>query len=150
MCEFLKPFHTIINLISDSSYPTSNLYFGEIWRIELFLTSNMEKGDLLIQSMCCRIKFFFDKYWSEYIVVLAFGAILDPTKKLNFLRYTYSRLDPYDYEEKLERVKKALYALFEEYSNKGASTSMSSNVSPQPSIAKGEKEKLPTYDVSCL
>ena len=33
---------------------------------------------------------------------------------------------------------------------RGASTSMSSNVSPPPSIAKGEKKKLPTYDVSCL
>ena len=83
-------------------------------------------------------------------MVLAFGAILYLTKNLNFLRYTYSRLDPYGYEEKLERVKKALYALFEEYSNRGALTSMSSNVSPPPSIAKGEKEKLPTYEVSCL
>ena len=83
-------------------------------------------------------------------MVLAFGAILYPTKKLNFLRYTYSRLDPYGYEEKLERVKKALCALFEEYSNRGASTSMSSNVSPPPSIAKGENEKLHRYDVSYL
>ena len=93
MCEFLKPFYTITNLISESSYPTSNLYFGEIWRIELLLTSNLANEDLLIQSMCCRMKEKFDKYWSEYSVVLAFGAILDPTKKLNFLRYTYSRLD---------------------------------------------------------
>ena len=45
-------------------------------------------------------------------MVLAFKAIIDMTKKLNFLNYTYSRLDQYDYEEKLERVKKVLYALF--------------------------------------
>ena len=45
-------------------------------------------------------------------MVLAFGAILDPTKKLNFLKYTYLRLDPHGYEEKLEIVKKTLYALF--------------------------------------
>ena len=151
MCEFLKPFYTITNLISRSSYPTSNLYFGEIWRIELLLTTNLANEDLLIQSMCCRMKEKFDKYWSEYSVVLAFGAILDPTKKLNFLRYTYSRLDSSSHEEKLEGVKKALYALFEEYRNKGASTnlaSFSSNVNQQPSIVRGEKEKLPTYDVS--
>ena len=153
MCEFLKPFYTITNLISGSSYPTSNLYFGEIWRIEFLLTSNLANEDLLIQSMCCRMKEKFDKYWSEYSVVLAFGAILDPTKKLNFLRYTYSRLDSSSHEEKLKGVKKALYALFEEYRNKGASTnlaSFSSNVNQQPSIVRGEKEKLPTYDVSCL
>ena len=86
-------------------------------------------------------------------MVLAFWAILDSIKKLNFLRYTYSRLDSSDHEEKLERVKKALYALFEEYRNKGASTnltSFSSNVNQQPSIVRGEREKFPTYDVSCL
>ena len=152
MCQFLKPFYIMTNLISGSSYPTSNLYFGEIWRIELLLTSNLANEDLLIQSMCCRMKEKFDKYWSEYSVVLAFEAILDPTKKLNFLRYTYSRLDPCDYEEKMKKVKKALYALFEEYRNKGASINLTStsNVSQQPSIVRGEKEKLPIYDVSCL
>ena len=52
MCKFLKSFHTITKLIFRSSYPTSNLYFGEIWRIELLLTSNLENDDLLIQIMC--------------------------------------------------------------------------------------------------
>ena len=53
----------------------------------------------------------------------------------------------------MERVNKALYTLFEEYRNKCALTnltSFSSNVSQPPSIIRGEKEKLPTYDVSCL
>ena len=52
----------------------------------------------------------------------------------------------------MKKVKKALYALFEEYRNKGASIKLTStsNVSQQPSIVRGEKEKLPIYDVSCL
>ena len=88
-------------------------------------------------------------------MVLAFGVILDPTKKLNFLNYTYSKLDPHGYEERLERVKKALYALFEEYINKCASTNLThfySNVSHPPIVVRGEreKEKLTTYDVSFL
>ena len=57
-------------------------------------------------------------------MVLSFDAILDPSKKLNLLKYPYSKLNPYGYEEKIERVKKSLYALFEEYSNKCASISM--------------------------
>ena len=46
-----------------------------------------------------------------------------------------------------------MYKLFEEYSNKGASTFMAScfsNVSQPPSINRREREKLPTYDVSCF
>ena len=153
ICEFLKPFHTITNLISKSSYHTSNLYFGEIWRKKILLTSNLTNEDLLIQSTCYRMKENFDKRWSEYSVVLAFGTILDPTKKLNFLKYTYSKLDSYVYGENLERVRKALYKLFEKYSNKGASTFMAShfsNVNQPPSIIRREREKLPTYDVSCF
>jgi hypothetical protein len=39
LCDLLKPFYNITNLISGSSYPTSNLYFGEIWTIECLLKS---------------------------------------------------------------------------------------------------------------
>ena len=84
----------------------------------------MENEDFFYSKYVCRIKEKFDKYLSEYSVVLAFRDILDLTKKLNFLRYTYSRLDPCGNEEKIERVKKALYALFEEYKSRGASTNL--------------------------
>ena len=69
--------------------------------------------------MCYRTKENFDKYWSEYSVVLSFGTILDPTK--------------------------ALYKLFEEYSNKGGSTFMAScfsNVSKPPRIIRRERENV--------
>ena len=84
-------------------------------------------------------------------MVLAFFTILDPTKKFNFLKYAYSKLDSYGYGEKLERVKNALYKLFEECSNKGASTFMTScfsNVNQPPSIIRRERKKFLTYDVS--
>ncbi|XP_052195988.1 zinc finger BED domain-containing protein RICESLEEPER 3-like [Diospyros lotus] len=144
ICEFLKPFYIITNLISGSSYPISNLYFGEIWRIVCLLISNLENDDELIASMSARMKEKFDKYWSDYRVVLAFGAILDPTKKFNFLRYTYSKLNPYNYEEKLERVKTALYRLYGEYVNNGLSSSSSmpsSNVSGSQISIGGEQAK---------
>ena len=60
-------------------------------------------------------------------------------KKHNFLKYTYSKLDSYDYGENLERVRKALYKRFEEYKNKGVSTFMAScfsDVSQPPSIIR--------------
>nr|KYP39151.1 Putative AC transposase [Cajanus cajan] len=36
-CEFLKPFFVMTNLISDSTYPTSNQYFMQVWKIEKLL-----------------------------------------------------------------------------------------------------------------
>ena len=72
-------------------------------------------------------------------MVLAFGVIHHLTKKLNFLKYIYSKLDPCGYEERLERIKKVLYALFEEYRNKSASTNLthfSSNANQPPSVVR--------------
>ena len=36
----------------------------------------------------------FDKYWDEYIIVLAFGDVLDPRMKLDPLDYCYKVIDP--------------------------------------------------------
>ena len=76
------------------------------------MTSNLANEDLLIQSMCYRMKENFDKYWSEYSVVLAFGTILDRTKKLNFLKYTYSKLDSYGYGKKIRKSKEGFVYTF--------------------------------------
>ncbi|XP_075099470.1 zinc finger BED domain-containing protein RICESLEEPER 2-like [Nicotiana tabacum] len=35
--QFLEPFYETTNLISGSSYPTSNLYFMQVWKIECML-----------------------------------------------------------------------------------------------------------------
>lgn len=56
LCEFLKQFYIITNLISGSSYPTSNLFVGEIWRIENLLVSNLTNEDLLIRSMAHKMQ----------------------------------------------------------------------------------------------
>jgi len=51
MCDILKPFYNITNLICGSSYPTSNLYFGEIWKLECLIRSYLTNEDFLIQNI---------------------------------------------------------------------------------------------------
>ncbi|KAK4269452.1 hypothetical protein QN277_022606 [Acacia crassicarpa] len=87
ICEFLEPFYDTTNMISGSSYPTSNLYFMQVWKIECILNENLCSDDDVIRDMSMRMKEKFDKYWKQYSVVLAFGAILDPRLKLVFLLY---------------------------------------------------------------
>ena len=60
----------------------------------------------------------FDKYWDEYSIVLAFGAILDPRMKLETLGYCFEKIDPLTWEAKLEKIKEKLYKLFSEYCSK--------------------------------
>ena len=123
MCAFLAPFYQITNLISGSSYPTSNLYFLQVYSIEKKLNENLYSEDGMIKDMAARMKVKFDKYWGEYSVTLALGCVLDPRSKLNFLSFCYKRLYPYDHQEKVNRVNEALYKLFAEYTKYGATSS---------------------------
>ena len=108
ICAFLAPFYQITNLISGSSYPISNLYVLQVYSIEKKLNENLYSEDGVIKDMGARMKVKFDKYWSEYSVTLVLGCVLDPRSKLNFLRFFYKRLYPYDHQEKVNRVKEAL------------------------------------------
>ncbi|GAU39188.1 hypothetical protein TSUD_147960 [Trifolium subterraneum] len=100
MCAFLAPFYNITNLISGSSYTTSNLYFMQVALIEMELNVNLNSEDGVIKDMAIKMKEKFDKYWSEYSTTLAFGNILDPTSKLDFLNFCFEKLYPSDYEDK--------------------------------------------------
>jgi len=41
----LLPFYEITNLISASSYPTSNLYFLQVWNIQTFFMESLKDED---------------------------------------------------------------------------------------------------------
>ena len=76
------------------------------------MNENLYSEDEVTKDMVARMKVKFDKYWSEYSITLALECVLYPHSKLNFLSYCYKRLYPYDHQEKVNRVKGALYKLF--------------------------------------
>ncbi|CAL5194252.1 unnamed protein product [Lathyrus oleraceus] len=89
----------------------------------------------MVESMILK----FEKYWDEYSVVLAFGAILDPRMKLDSWGYCYKVIDPPNWELKLENIKQKLYKLFAEYSISSSNASSippttSSTMSTEPSL----------------
>ena len=56
ICKFLNSFYTITTLMSGQSYPTSNLYFIQVWRIECLLNENAESDDEVIKRMAQPMK----------------------------------------------------------------------------------------------
>jgi len=115
MCEFLRPFYKITNFILGTSYPTSNEYFIQVWKIEWLLRDTLRNDDPLMKDMANRMMNKFDKYWSEYSTILSIAMILDPQMKLEALRFYYSKLDPSTCDKKLNHIKGKMYKLFEEY-----------------------------------
>ncbi|XP_027368265.1 zinc finger BED domain-containing protein RICESLEEPER 2-like [Abrus precatorius] len=123
LCEFLKPFYETTNMVSGSCYPTSNLYFMQVWKIECLLNEYLLNEDDVIKDMATRMKGKFEKYWKNYCVLLAFGAILDPRLKLDFLRFCYTKLNPLTSHEKVNNVKDKFDKLYGEYANNFNATS---------------------------
>ncbi|XP_054796696.1 zinc finger BED domain-containing protein RICESLEEPER 1-like [Prosopis cineraria] len=119
MCTFLRPFEKITRLISSSSYPTSNMYFMQISKIQMLLDANKVNADLVIQEMATRMKEKFDKYWTDYNVILVLGVIFDPRWKFNMIQYFYSKIDPITCHKKVADIKSKLNFIFYEYSNVG-------------------------------
>jgi len=78
MYQFLELFYEITNIMSSSSYPPSNLYFIEIWKIQLIIEENLMNEDVILKAMALNMKDKFQNYRKEYNIVLAFGAILNP------------------------------------------------------------------------
>ena len=57
----------------------------------------------------------FNKYWSEFNLLLAVAVIFDPRYKFQFLEFCYSKLYGPRFDE-LARVKNIVFSLFDEYS----------------------------------
>ncbi|XP_042030043.1 zinc finger BED domain-containing protein RICESLEEPER 2-like [Salvia splendens] len=142
MCEFLEPFYDITTLISGSSYPTSNLYFMEVWNIARLLEKNSRSHDEVVKSMSLKMLSKFEKYWEEYSDILSMGAVFDPRMKLKLVEYCYSTLDPLSSEDKVYRLKMKLYILYDEYKKKSDDASLSKVSQPNGSCNSevGESE----------
>jgi hypothetical protein len=133
ICAFLLPFCEMANLINGTTHPTANLYFLQIWKVQCVLVESLRDEDEVIKKMAERMMGEFEKYWDEYSVVLALGAVLDPRVKLSTLAYCYSKLDASTSERKLQQVKSKLYMLFDKYSSKNTSYGVQGTIQDQSS-----------------
>lgn len=90
ICELLSSFSKMKNLISRSSYPTSDLYFMQVWKIESWLRFHKNIDDLIISEIVESMMMKFDKYWEEYSDILT--VVFDSRLKFTFLEYCFSIL----------------------------------------------------------
>ncbi|XP_019092371.1 PREDICTED: zinc finger BED domain-containing protein RICESLEEPER 2-like [Camelina sativa] len=132
ICELLKPFSGITTHFSGSKYPTSNVYFTQEWRIELFLRKFASCDDEDVAKLAQEMQIMFTKYWKDYSLILAMGAVLDPRMKLQMLEVAYERVNPTTSASKIKELKDNLEMLYEDYKAKSRTCSSSVSVTPNP------------------
>ena len=134
--KVLEVFYTATKTLSGSKYPTSHLYFYQLWNIKKslnkegsFLIRKIEKEeasdqDIIIANMVEQMQTKFNQYWKETYMSACIPVILDPRYKYDLMEYL---LKDFGTEKEAEtimvEVKKNMEELFKHYSKEVAGES---------------------------
>ncbi|GJS31270.1 zinc finger BED domain-containing protein RICESLEEPER 2-like protein [Tanacetum coccineum] len=99
ICDFLKVFYEATLAFSGSLYPTSNLYFPKVFLIQLKLVKELESPDEYLRKIAKQMWLKFNKYWSDFNLLLAVAVVFDPRYKYSFLEFSYAKLYGKDSEQ---------------------------------------------------
>jgi len=150
MCSFLKVFYEATLQFSGSLYPTSNLYFPQIFGIHLKLVEEIESVDPYMRKMATQMWNKFSKYWSDFNLLLAIAVVFDPRYKFTFVEFSYKKL----YGEgslQLKMVEDTLFALYDEYMHASKNSTACESTSLQGSndneSRQGNVEGGPSHSI---
>uniref|UniRef100_A0ACD5WLU8 Uncharacterized protein n=1 Tax=Avena sativa TaxID=4498 RepID=A0ACD5WLU8_AVESA len=115
ICQLLKVFYHATNVISGSNYPTSNLYFLEIWSVKVILDEQEKSKNGTIRSMVNEMKKKFQKYFMESYLTNCIPVILDPRFKMEHVEFRLKQYFGVDAHKHIQKVKIAMKTLFIEY-----------------------------------
>jgi hypothetical protein len=87
ICQLLKVFFHATNVILGSNYPTSNLYFLEIWSVKCVLDEQAKSGNATIRMMVTEMKKKFHKYFMESYLTNCIPVVLDPRFKMEHVEF---------------------------------------------------------------
>lgn len=94
----------------------------------------------------------FDKYWSDYSVILSLAVILDPRYKIQFVEFCYTKLYGPGSIEGM-RIREKLFSLFNLYTINvppRPHCSSSNNSSSLSEMATGSSWSSSTYSRDCM
>ncbi|XP_021996150.1 zinc finger BED domain-containing protein RICESLEEPER 2-like [Helianthus annuus] len=116
--KLLEVFLKATDLFSGTSYPTSNLFLTEIFKVKKEISNAFISDDSFLKDMSRPMYEKFEKYWGEIGVLMSIASILDPRFKMMSVEWTFERL--YLGNEcaiRVQDVKSKLRSLFEKYRN---------------------------------
>ncbi|XP_051228633.1 zinc finger BED domain-containing protein RICESLEEPER 2-like [Lolium perenne] len=115
ICQLLKVFCHATNVISGSDYPTSNLYFLEIWSVKVVLDEQEKSSNATIRIMVKEMKKKFHKYFMESYLTNCIPVVLDPRFKMELVELRLKKYFGVSADKHIQEVKEAIMALFLAY-----------------------------------
>ncbi|KAF7139508.1 hypothetical protein RHSIM_Rhsim07G0239000 [Rhododendron simsii] len=121
--KFLKLFYDATKKLSASLFVTSNVFFDEMYNVEVQIEKLIANNDPLLSKMALDMKKKFDTYWGKgdrFNFLLYVAVVLDPRFKLRWVKFCYIKTKGKEVAEEMEkRVKGVLDKLYDAYANEG-------------------------------
>ncbi|KAG9138100.1 hypothetical protein Leryth_001350 [Lithospermum erythrorhizon] len=118
LCAYLSPLFDTANILTSPSFPTTNTFFHEAWKIQLELARAAANGDSFVSNLTKPMQEKFDNYWKSCCFILAFAVVMDPRFKMKLVQFSFQKI--YGEEKAAEYVKvvdEGIHELFLEYAS---------------------------------
>nr|GMD28139.1 zinc finger BED domain-containing protein RICESLEEPER 2-like [Ipomoea batatas] len=97
-CVALPKYHNVGTMMLDAQGKLRSRQLDHKRLRENLLREHENSDDLILQEMSLKMRMKFDKYRSEYSVILAIAVVLDPRLKFDMIKYCYRKFDPIGWE----------------------------------------------------
>ena len=151
LCDRLKIFYDVTELLSGTNYVTANIFFPKITNIYLAIRKWQVSANPKVEETSSKMKEKFNKYWFDVHGLMAVGAVLDPRYKLHLLNVLFLKIHGSEITsmEAVNKVKDILYNLVLEYQDTIEVVATTDGAQPRTSSAPNdmfEEDWMDTFD----
>lgn len=115
LCKYLMLFFEATNILKATPYPTANVLFHEVWKIQVELGLASMSLDPFTHNLINPLKEIFDKYWNDTSLILAIAVVMDPRFKMKLIEFSFIRIYGNNADMWIRTVRDAVHDLFLEY-----------------------------------
>nr|XP_043636634.1 zinc finger BED domain-containing protein DAYSLEEPER-like [Erigeron canadensis] len=115
LCVFLKLLFDAANILVGPTFLTTDVFFHEVWKIQLALTNASMIGDRFIRKLTKPMHERFSKYWKDNSLVFAIAVIMDPRFKMKLVEFSFSKTYSSEAENQIKVVRDAVEELYLDY-----------------------------------
>ena len=150
LCDRLKMFYDVTELLSGTKYVIANLFFPKICNIFLTIRKWQSSEIPKVEEMSIKMKEKFNKYWSDVHGLMAVAAVLDPRFKLQLLNALFLKIHGSESVamEAVNKVKDLLYNLVLEYQDcmEDVATTDGAQTRPSAPSQMDDEDWIDTFD----
>ncbi|GAB2289185.1 hypothetical protein Dimus_038039 [Dionaea muscipula] len=115
LCTQLKLLYETASLLTEKTSPPPNIFFHEVWKIQLELARTAASDDPFVSSLAKPMQEKFKKYWEDSCLVLAIAVALDPRFKMKLVEFSFTKIFGEQAPGYIRAVDGGIHEIFHEY-----------------------------------